>query len=143
MEQDFVGKVALVTGGGSGMGRAAAIIFARRGAKVSIAGRRAAELDAVVAEIEAFGGTALAVPTDVSDPAQVAAMVEQTVARFGRLDAAFNNAGTEGAWGPIGELSVEDFDATIGVNLRGVWLCCQAEMVQMQRQVHGGAIVNT
>jgi NAD(P)-dependent dehydrogenase (short-subunit alcohol dehydrogenase family) len=69
-----------------------------RGAKVSIAGRRAADLDAVVAEIEAFGGTALAVPTDVSGPAQVAALVEQTVARFGRLDAAFNNAGTEGAW---------------------------------------------
>ncbi|MDB5312844.1 MAG: Oxidoreductase [Gemmataceae bacterium] len=143
MEQDFAGKVTLVTGGGSGIGRAAAILFARRGAKVSIAGRRSAELDSVVTEIEAIGGTALAVPTDVSDPAQVAALVERTVARFGRLDAAFNNAGTEGAWGPIGDLSVEDFEATVGVNLRGVWLCCRAEVVQMQRQGQGGAIVNT
>jgi NAD(P)-dependent dehydrogenase (short-subunit alcohol dehydrogenase family) len=74
----------------------------------------------------AVDGTTLAVPTDVSDPTQVAAMVEQTVARFGRLDAAFNNAGTKGAWGPVGDLSVEDFDATIGVNLRCVWLCFQA-----------------
>jgi NAD(P)-dependent dehydrogenase (short-subunit alcohol dehydrogenase family) len=143
MAQDFVGKVALVTGGGSGIGRAAAHLFARRGAKVSIAGRRSAELASVVAEIEKFGGSALAVPTDVSDPDQVAALIDQTVAHFGQLDAAFNNAGTEGAWGPIGELSPADFDATMNVNLRGVWLCCRAEIVQMQRQGRGGAIVNT
>jgi NAD(P)-dependent dehydrogenase (short-subunit alcohol dehydrogenase family) len=94
MEKDFAGKVALVTGGGSGMGRAAAIIFARRGAKVSIAGRRAAGLDAVVAEIEAFGETALAVPTDVSDPAQVAALVEQTVWRSSVAKAHLHHAFT-------------------------------------------------
>ncbi len=117
--------------------------FAARGASVTLAGRRAEQLEAVAAEIAAQGGTALVVPTDITDPEQVQALVQRTVERFGRLDAAFNNAGDEGAWGPIGKLSVNDFDKTMAINLRGVWLSCRAEIIQMQRQGGGGAIVNT
>lgn len=140
---DFAGKVVVVTGAGSGMGRAAALLFTQYGAAVALAGRRRPELDAVAADIEAAGGAALAVPTDVADPAQVEALVTHTLSRFGRLDAAFNNAGIEGAWAPIQELTADDFDRTISVNLRGVWLCCKHEMTAMAASGRGGAIVNT
>lgn len=143
MEQDYAGKTVLVTGGNSGMGKATALLFARRGAQVAIAARRASELDDVVAEISDFGGAAIGIPTDIADPVQVSAMVEQVVARFGKLDMAFNNAGVMGSWGLIDELTPEDFDSTVNVNLRGTWLCARAEIAQMKRQGHGGAIVNT
>jgi len=141
--KDFEHKVVLVTGGNSGIGRAAALMFAQRGARVAIAARRASEVDAVVREIEALGGSAMGVATDISDPMQVKEMIQRTVARFGKLDAAFNNAGAIGRWDAIDAVEVEDFDHVIGVNLRGTWLCVREEIAQMKRQGLGGAIVNT
>ncbi|MBC7883238.1 MAG: SDR family oxidoreductase [Anaerolineae bacterium] len=137
------GKVALITGAGTGIGRAAALAFAREGAAVMLAGRREAELQAVVDAIVANNGHAAAIPTDVSDADAVEALVRGTVERFGRLDAAFNNAGVTGAMKPITELTVDDFDQTIAINLRGVWLLVKHEVEAMRTQGSGGAIVNT
>lgn len=139
----FEGRTALVTGAGSGIGRATALAFVRAGANVVLAGRRRAALDAVADEVSALGGHALVRPADVSDHGQVADLVEKTVATFGRLDAAFNNAGIEGAFAPIAELAPSDFDATIAINLKGAWLCCKQEIAAMRRLGNGGAIVNT
>lgn len=136
----LAGKVALVTG--AGISRAAALAFARAGAGVALAGRRVAELGAVACEIENGGGTALAIPTDVSDEAAVKALVEATVRRLGRLDAAFNNAGIT-AYKPIEELTVEEFDRVMAINVRGVWLLLKYEVAAMRAQAEGGAIVNT
>jgi NAD(P)-dependent dehydrogenase (short-subunit alcohol dehydrogenase family) len=136
-------KVALVTGAGSGIGRAAALALARVGADVVLAGRRHAELLAVAQEVERMNRKALVVATDVSVADQVQALVRSTVERFGRLDVAFNNAGIEGAFAPIQELKESDFDSTIGINLKGAWLCCREEMAAMRRLGQGGAIVNT
>lgn len=136
------GKVALVTGAGSGIGRAAALAYAREGAAVVLAGRRAAEIGMVAAEIEALGGAALAVATDVSEEADVKALIAATVKRFGRLDAAFNNAGTT-AYMPIEDLTVDDVDRVLATNVRGVWLLLKHEIAQMRAQGFGGTIVNT
>jgi NAD(P)-dependent dehydrogenase (short-subunit alcohol dehydrogenase family) len=137
------GKVALVTGGGTGIGRAAALAFARQGAAVVLAGRRAAEIEAVAHAIEKHGGRALAFPADVSRNGDVEALVDGIVKRFGRIDCAFNNAGVEGQFGPIVELGEADFDQVIGINLKGVWLSVRAQVAAMLRQGQGGAIVNT
>ena len=139
----LVGKVALVTGAGTGIGRAAALAFSREGAAVVLAGRREAELHAVAKEITVAEGQAAAIPTDVSSAEAVAALVKSTLDRFGRLDAAFNNAGVMGAFKPIAEATVEDFDQTIAINLRGVWLMVKHEVEAMLAQGGGGAIVNT
>lgn len=138
----MAGKVALVTGGGTGIGRAAALGLVRKGASVVVAGRRQAELDAVVGEIGALGGTAAAIVTDVSDAAQVSALVKGTVERFGRLDAAFNNAART-SYGPIETLNAAEFDEVMATNVRGVWLLIQQEVIAMRGLGHGGAIVNT
>lgn len=143
MYQDLVGKVALVTGANAGIGKAAALLFARRGAHVAVAARRATELEEVVREIEAAGGTAVAFPTDISREADVEALVTSAVGRFGRIDAAFNNAGVMGQFAAIDQHSAEAFDQVVGTNLRGTWLCCKAELAQFARQGTGGAIVNT
>lgn len=135
-------KVALVTGGGSGIGEAAALAFARAGYRVAISGRRESELARVAARISAAGSAALAVPADVSREADVKRMVAAPLAAWGRLDAAFNNAGIEGAFAPITELTEADFDATIAINLKGVWLSCKHELTAMQA-AGNGAIVNT
>ncbi len=141
---ELQGKVALVTGAGSGMGRAAALACARDGARaVVLAGRRPAELEETAVAVRARGAEALVVPTDVSRDADVRRLVEGAVARFGRLDAAFNNAGVEGAFAPIKELSDAQFDETMAINLKGVWLSCKHEMEAMARLGNGGAIVNT
>ena len=138
------GKVALVTGAGSGIGEAAAVAFARAGARgVILAGRRLDELDRVAARVAEHGAVPLAIPTDVSQASDVSHLLAAAVNRFGALDAAFNNAGVEGAFAPITELSDADFDATIAVNLRGAWLCCREEMRAMVQLGGGGAIVNT
>lgn len=136
------GKVALVTGAGSGIGRAAALAFAGHGAAVVLAGRRRAELEAVQAEITANKGRAIAVPTDVRHEADVAALVKTAVDTFGRLDVAFNNAGIT-SYGPIETLTEADFDSVIATNFKGVWFLVKHEIQAMRALGQGGAIVNT
>lgn len=136
-------RVALVTGAGSGIGRAAALAFAREGARVVLAGRRAAELDATAHAVTAAGGAALAVPTDVSRDAEARALVDRAVAEYGRLDCAFNNAGVEGAWAGAHEADEAEFDRVIGTNLRGAWLCLKYELAALYAGGRGGAVVAT
>lgn len=138
---DFHGKVALVTGAAAGMGLATAWAFAEAGAAVALADVREDAVAAEAERIRAAGGKALAVRCDVSDDAQVAEMVERTVAEFGRLDAAFNNAGVMAKVVPTAESTREEWDRVVGVNLRGVWSCMKHELRQMLEQ-GGGAIVN-
>ncbi len=139
----FFGRVALVTGAGSGIGRAAALRFTQEGASVVLVGRREQPLSSVAQEIEKAGGQACVVPTDISDEAAVDALIGRVLERFGRLDFAFNNAGVLGALKPIVELSCEDFDTTMAINLRGVWLLLRAEIRAMLDGGRPGAIVNT
>ena len=142
MTAELDGKVCLVTGGTSGIGRETALLFAKAGAKVVVAGRRKAEGQETVELIRAGGSDALFVKTDVSKASEVEGLVKKTVGNFGRLDVAFNNAGIEGVWVPIVKQSEEDWDRTIDINLKGVWLCLKYEIRQMLRQGVGGAIVN-
>ena len=142
-QKRFNGRTVLITGGGTGMGKAAALRFGREGANVVIAGRRPAELNLVVEEISAAGGIALAVPADVSDEAQVEALVRQTVATFGALHMAWNNAGVLGSFAPLQEMRMADFDALMAINLRGVFACLKYEIAAMLEAGTGGAIVNT
>jgi len=139
MDQIFKDKVALVTGGSFGIGRATAIAFARRGAKVVIADWM--EDKETLAAIQASGGEAIFVKCDVSKDADVKNMVDKAVSQFGRLDFAFNNAGVEGLSAPTHECSEENWDKTIDVNLKGVWLCLKYEIMQMLKN-GGGAVVN-
>lgn len=136
-------RVALVTGGGTGIGRAAALAYAREGAKVVLAGRRPAEIETVAREIVAAGGNALAVPTDVSKEDDIRRLIDTAVDRHGRLDAAFNNAGILGNFAPIAEQTSADFDTVIATNLRGVWLSVKYEIEAFLAQGAGGSIVNT
>jgi NAD(P)-dependent dehydrogenase (short-subunit alcohol dehydrogenase family) len=142
MTAELQGKVALVTGGTSGIGRDTAVLFAKAGARVVIAGRRESEGKETVELVRAAGGQGLFVKADVSKAAEVEALVQRTVEKFGRLDVAFNNAGIEGHWLPITEQSEEDWDRTIDINVKGVWLCLKYEIRQMLKQGGGGAIVN-
>jgi NAD(P)-dependent dehydrogenase (short-subunit alcohol dehydrogenase family) len=142
MTKELEGKVGLVTGGTSGIGRDTAVLFAKAGAKVVVAGRREPEGKETVELIRAAGGDGLFVKTDVSKPIEVDALIQKTAERFGRLDVAFNNAGIEGVWVPIVKQSEEDWDRTIDINLKGVWLCLKYEIRQMLKQGGGGAIVN-
>jgi len=142
MPSDLLGKVAIITGGTSGIGRSAAILFAQSGAKVVVAGRREKEGQEVVDAILAAGGQALFVKTDVAKNEDVQALVQKTAERVGRLDVAFNNAGIEGHWVPVAEQTEEDWDRTIDINVKGVWLCLKYEIRQMLKQGTGGAIVN-
>src|SRR4029078_11664806 len=138
---NFTGKVALVTGAASGMGLATARAFAEAGAAVVLADVRGALVQKVAEGLVADGHRAVGVARDVSDDAQVAAMVERTLAAFGRLDAAFNNAGVMASIAPPVDSPREDWDRVLGINLRGVWSCMQHELPQMVRQ-GAGAIVN-
>jgi NAD(P)-dependent dehydrogenase (short-subunit alcohol dehydrogenase family) len=142
MTAELQGKVALVTGGTSGIGRDTAILFAKAGAKLMVAGRREVEGKETVELIRATGSDGVFVKADVSKANEVDALVQRTVEQFGRLDVAFNNAGIEGRWVPITEQSEEDWDQTIDINLKGVWLCLKYEIRQMLKQGTGGAIVN-
>jgi NAD(P)-dependent dehydrogenase (short-subunit alcohol dehydrogenase family) len=135
-------KAALVTGGGTGIGRASALALAAAGFGVTLVGRRSEPLHAVADKIQALGGQALPLALDMAAEGSAAKAVAAARQRFGRLDAAFNNAGIEGAFGPIETLSLADFDATMAVNLRGTWLACQAQMPAL-RENGGGAVVVT
>ena len=136
------GKVALVTGAGSGIGRATALVFAREGAKVVVADIVVEGGQETVQQIEVAGGEAIFVKADVSQAADVETLIAKTVETYGRLDCAFNNAGIEGGMKLTIDCTKEEFDRTIAVNLTGVWLCMKYEIQQMLSQ-GSGAIVNT
>lgn len=138
----FAGKVAFVTGGGTGIGRAAALAFAREGAAVAVAGRSEEPLRETVRLIEEEGGRALAVRCDVSREEDVRAALGRTVEAFGRLDCAFNNAGVEQKPAPAAELDAGEWDRVVGTDLRGVFLCMKHE-IPLMLEHGGGAIVNT
>jgi NAD(P)-dependent dehydrogenase (short-subunit alcohol dehydrogenase family) len=142
MAMELEGKVGLVTGGTSGVGRDTAVLFAKAGAKVVVAGRRELEGKETVELVRAAGGDGLFVKADVSKAGEVETLIQKVVEKFGRLDIAFNNAGIEGVWVPIVRQSEEDWDQTIATNLKGVWLCLKYEIRQMLKQGGGGAIVN-
>jgi NAD(P)-dependent dehydrogenase (short-subunit alcohol dehydrogenase family) len=142
MTTEMRGKVAIVTGGTSGIGRETAVLFAQAGAKVVVAGRREAEGNETVDLIRAAGSEGIFVKTDVAIAAEVQALVRKTVEKFGRLDIAFNNAGIEGNLVPIVIQPEADWDRTIAINLKGTWLCLKYEIQQMLKQRSGGAIVN-
>ncbi len=143
MQGRFVDKVVIVTGATSGIGREAAIRFAREGAKVVVAGRRQSQGDAVVGDIAQAGGEALFVRTDVADEASVSALVSATLERYGRLDCAFNNAGIGGESPKrTADHTKANWDAVLGINLTGTWLSMKYEIPAMLAS-GGGAIVNT
>jgi len=142
MSMTFSGKVALVTGGAAGIGRATAQAFAQQGVQVVVADLDVPGGQACVEAIRAAGGQATFVRCDVTREADVKAMIEQTLASYGRLDYAFNNAGIEIEKGRLAEGSEVEFDAIMGVNVKGVWLCMKYQLPLMLAQ-GGGAIVNT
>ncbi|MCQ3810319.1 MAG: glucose 1-dehydrogenase [Acidimicrobiia bacterium] len=136
------GKVALVTGGGSGIGQAAAVLFARRGAKVAIADRNTDGGADTAAMVKAEGGEGRFFAVDVTDETQVEGMVASTVSEFGSLDFAFNNAGITHPSRLFHELTLDQWDEMIAINLTSVFLCMKHEIIQMLAQ-GGGSIVNT
>jgi NAD(P)-dependent dehydrogenase (short-subunit alcohol dehydrogenase family) len=141
MNLSFDNRVALVTGAASGMGLATAKAFAEAGAAVVLADFREEAVKAEAQGLMAVGHKVIAIRCDVSDDAQVAAMVERTVAEFGRLDAAFNNAGVMARIAPMADTTDEEWDRVIGINLRDVWSCMKHELRLMQRK-GSGVIVN-
>ncbi|MFT4518446.1 MAG: NAD(P)-dependent dehydrogenase (short-subunit alcohol dehydrogenase family) [Halioglobus sp.] len=143
MTNRLEGKVALVTGGGSGIGRATAFAFAREGAKVVVCDVNVESAQATVQEIESAGRQSILVEANVTKRADVEAMVSKTIEAYGQLDCAFNNAGIEGSVGvSIDKADEDDWDRVIDINLKGVWLCLKYEIAQMLKQ-GSGTIVNT
>lgn len=134
-------RVALVTGAGSGIGRSAAVLLAKEGARVAALGRHRAELDQAVGEIERDGGEAMPVLADVSQADQVRQAVEQVVERWGRLDIVFANAGVNGVWAPIEELEPDEWDRTLNINLKGTYLTVKYAAPYLKRQ--GGSVIVT
>ncbi|AKN69735.1 short-chain dehydrogenase [Streptomyces sp. PBH53] len=142
MTQRFSGRTALVTGAGSGIGRAVALGLAAEGARVVVAGRRPEPLAETVRLIEEQGGKALAVPADVSGAADAEALVRAAVEHFGSLDVAVNNAGVFRGGRPLADLPEEDWHEQLAINVTGVYLALRAQVRQMRTQPAGGAIVN-
>ncbi len=142
MTLELENRVALITGAGSGIGRATARLFAKRGARVAVSDLSENQAEETRQMIVSEGGEAIAIPTDVRSASEVAAMVHKTVDTFGRLDAAFNNAGASHPWARLSQLSEEDFDRTVDTNLKGIFLCMKYEIPVMQRQ-GGGVIINS
>lgn len=138
---DFTGKVIIVTGASSGIGRAAAIMFAERGGKVVVAARRVKQGEETVQMIKDAGGEGIFVQTDVRVAAQVENMVKKAVDTYGRLDIAFNNAGKAGVFQSLVDETEEQFYEQLDTNLKGVWLCMKYEIPEILKQ-GGGAIVN-
>ncbi len=142
MNGNMTGRIALVTGGGSGIGRAAALALQAAGWHVTIAGRRSAELDKTVALAKPGGGRILPVPTDVAEPEQIAALFGKAKETFGRLDLLFNNAGI-GAPGPAEDLDLAKWKQVVDVNLTGCFLCAQhAIRIMKEQSPKGGRIIN-
>lgn len=139
MESAFKNKVAIVTGGSFGIGRAAAVAFARKGAKVAVVDW--IEDNETVDLIKKAGSEAIFIKCDVSNTSDVKAMVEKTVNAFGRLDFAFNNAGIEGMTAITQDCTEENWDKTLGVNLKSIWLCMKNQIPEMQKQGKG-VIIN-
>ena len=137
----LIGKVVIVTGGSSGIGKATAIAFAREGAKVVVASRREKEGQETVKQVQSAGSEGFFIKTDVSKETDVSAMVEKTIATYGHLDYAFNNAGIEQIPTPLVEQTEETFDQVMDINVKGVWLCMKHQIPQMLVS-GGGAIVN-
>lgn len=140
MERIFSNKVAIVTGGSFGIGRAAAILFAQKGAKVAIVD--CVEDNETLNTIKSSGGDAIFIKCDTSNEAEVKSMVEKTISTYGRLDFAFNNAGIEGIPAITHECTTENWNRVMGVNLTGVWLCMKYQIPEMLKQ-NKGSIVNT
>jgi NAD(P)-dependent dehydrogenase (short-subunit alcohol dehydrogenase family) len=136
------GKVAIVTGGTSGIGRATAIAYAQQGAKVVVTGRRSAEGEETVKIIKNAGGDAFAIQADVTQESDIKAMIDKTIEVFGRLDIAFNNAGTYGENPSLSDQPNAEYDRIMDVNVKGVWLSMKYQIAQMLKQ-GSGAIVNT
>lgn len=143
--QRFIDKVVLVTGGSSGIGRAAALAFAREGARVAIASRGRERGEEAARELRAAGAEAAFFRADVSQAADVEALVGATVERFGRLDCAFNNAAAveDAAFRATADITEAEYDRAMALNLKSVWLCMKHELARMLAQGTGGAIVNT
>lgn len=135
------GRVALVTGGGEGIGKAAALLFAKEGAKVGVLGRHRENLDPVVERIEKDGGQAMTVCADISDPEQMQAAVKEVVDRWGRLDVVFANAGINGVWAPLEELEPDEWDRTLGINLKGTFLSVKYALPHLKKR--GGSVIVT
>lgn len=142
MSQRLKGKVALITGASAGIGHATALLFAAEGAKVVVGARRAAELKDLASEIDARGGSALALAGDVREEGYAQALVALAVQRFGRLDVAFNNAGTLGEAGASTEVSAQGFADTLAVNLTGAFLGAKHQIAQMLKN-GGGSVIFT
>jgi len=138
----FEGKVALVTGGGSGIGRAISLAFAQEGSRVAVADLNVTTGEETAHAITEVGAEAIFLQADVSKGEQVKAMIDKAVATYGHLNCACNNAGVAGTMAPLAECTEEDWDRTVQANLKSVWLCMKYEIPQMLKQ-GGGAIVNT
>lgn len=142
MTRSLEGKVALITGGNSGIGKATALLFAAEGAKVVITARRQEEGEQVVSEIVAAGGSATFIATDVSSSTDVAALVRQVVGLYGTVDCLFNNAGISGnIYTPLADLDEDEWDSVIDINLKGVWLMMKY-VIPIMKENGGGSIVN-
>ncbi len=135
------GKVAFITGGGSGLGAAAGKLLAKEGAKVVLISRTKEELEGVVGEIESAGGEAVALEADVSDGTVLRAAIDETVSRFGGLDIVFANAGVNGTWAGIEELTEDDFRKTVDINLTGTFLTLKYAVPHLKKQ--GGSVIVT
>src|SRR5258706_4512418 len=142
MTKTLENKVALITGGTTGIGRDTAVLFAKHGAKVVFTGRRETEGNETLGLVRAAGGDGLFLKSDVSKASDVQSIVQKTVERFGRLDIAFNNAGVEGQLMPLIDQTEENWDYVHNINLKGLWLSLKYEVQQMLKQGGGGAIVN-
>jgi len=142
MTRELEGQIALVTGGGNGIGRATALAFAREGARVVVSDVDGRGGEQTVVQIRAAGGTAQFAAADVSKEQDVIGLIEGTLKSYGRLDVAFNNAGISGAQGPVSSLTEAQWTQVLSVNLTGVFLCMKHELLQMERQASGSIVNN-